>query len=120
MFQFRSRMSTAARLPFQPHRLTLRACADLGLRVSVGCPSCRMARDLNLAALAGKPLAALPLGELLQGEALKCRRGRCHGVLASSLCVTWQDVGILRTLVEWRVWEVSGSRAARLVEPPAD
>lgn len=122
MFQFCSRMANT--LPFQLNSITLRTCADLGWRVMVRCPRCRNGTELWPAKLAGKPVAALPLGQLLEGEYLKCRATRagvsCNGVLANEISVHWTEVGMFRELARWEVYDVSGSRSARLAEPRAD
>ena len=111
-------MTAAARLPFQLSNITLRVCADLGWSVTVSCPGCRTAYELNIKKLASKPLAGLPLGDLVGGEYLKCR-DRCGGMLASRLSVSFMQVGMLRELVRWEAVNSTGSRWAQLVEPPA-
>jgi hypothetical protein len=113
-----------AALPFQLHSITLRVCADLGWRVMVRCPRCRAGSELWPSKLADKPYAALPLGQLLEGEYLKCRKSRagvsCNGVLACELSVSRMDVGIFRELARWEIYDVSGARSARLMEPGLD
>lgn len=109
----------AAALPFQMSAITLRVCADLGWRVIVSCPGCRYQTMLNLKPLAGGKLGSLPLGELLEGEHLVCRR-RCAGVLANGLTVSHLEVGRSHDLARWEVVNSSGSRRARMVERQAD
>lgn len=108
-----------ARLPFQLHRLTLRACADLDLHVMVFCPRCRYTTLLAAQRLADTPMAAQPLGRLLVDEVLRCRTERngrsCDGQPAAAIDVSYIDVGHLRKLATWTVTETG----ARLSEPPA-
>jgi hypothetical protein len=106
--------------PFKRHSITLRACLDFGWRVVAHCPHCNTGSELHLArAIERAPgLAAKPLGDLLQEGAFKCyktRSGRsCNGVLANSVTVSTMEVGILREIAQWKVWDVSGSRSAQL------
>lgn len=88
--------------PVNPGNITLRVCADLNWRVMVHCPGCRYSVGVNTAKLAATKIGGVALDRLLEQGVFVCRT-RCAGVMADGIDVTCMDVGLSKTVAEWKV-----------------
>lgn len=97
--------------PMKPHQITLRACHDFDWQVMASCPGCSHAIGVNTRILAGSRYGAVPVHSLLERGVFKHRDKRrgCDGVAAAGLSISCMDVGMLRTVAEWRVVTPGGS-----------
>lgn len=89
--------------PVRADLITLRVCADLDWRVTLSCPHCGVSRQLFGKALGARKLADVPLYQLFERGAFKCRKAQygCSGVPASALSVDAMDVGQLQNIARW-------------------
>jgi len=104
-----------------PSRLTLRACHDLGWRVTAYCSRCGNGREMRLADVAASPLGGRSIEGLLDRGAITCRneRTQCGGEPAHALQVSTLRVGQYVTVAFWAVEVINGQRKARLEARPA-
>ncbi|PIB96523.1 hypothetical protein CSW60_18620 [Caulobacter sp. X] len=104
--------------PVRHDRITLRVCADLNWSVYVSCAGCNYTYGLWPSRLAGGPLGAVPIMDLLASGALRCRT-RCGGRPADGAHVSAMHVGMSHYLARWTVETVNGARRVRAL-PAAD